>query len=128
MLWSGKFLRYKFSKVAEIFGFPNCLPDSFRQVSFINFYKDFMAQLHLYMIELIPKVVISVHNCCIDQKGLYQIEVFIQVFWSSQDYFFTFFLNYFHILKQLMKLLPLKKKRKKKKQNAHLALFSLLPS
>lgn len=66
----GEFLRYKFSKVAEIFGILNCLPDSFHQVSFINFYKDFMDQLHLYMIEPIPKVIISVHNCCMDQKGL----------------------------------------------------------
>lgn len=32
-----------------------------------------MAQLNLYMIELIQKIIISVYNYCIDQKGVYEL-------------------------------------------------------
>lgn len=71
-----------------------------------------MAQLHLYMRELIPKVIISVHNCCMDQKGLYQIEFSSKFSGLLKIIFSHFFLNCFHILKQLTKPSSLKKKKK----------------
>lgn len=74
-------MRYKSSKVPEILKFLHYPPDSFSQISFINFYKYFMAKLDLYMIELKSSSNSKGHNfsmqllhgpeSCLSYRGLH---------------------------------------------------------